>query len=216
MNKQIVMKKITASKVVAICRGIEPEHMLLAAHAAALGGVRLLEITFDQREEAFYYKTAKAIRLIRERGPKNLCIGAGTVMNLRQLEMAYEAGAEFILAPNINRQILARASQLGILSVPGALTPTEIAAAYDMGADIVKVFPAGLLGNAYIKAIRSPISHIPLMAVGNIDQHNFREFLDSGCISIGVGSCLMNKKLIEEERFEELTALAREFTIEER
>lgn len=214
MSRQTVMEKITASKIVAICRGIEPEHILSVAHAAAQGGIRLLEITFDQREEALYHKTLEAIRLVRERGPKDLCTGAGTVMNLRQLDMAYEAGAEFILAPNVNRQILERASKLGILSVPGALTPTEIADAYAMGADIVKVFPAGLLGSAYIKAIRGPISHIPLMAVGNIDQHNFREFLDSGCISAGVGSCLMNKKLIEEERFEDLTALARKFTLE--
>ncbi len=214
MSRQIVMEKITASKIVAVCRGIEPQQILSAANAVSQGGIRLLEITFDQRKEAFYHKTAEAIRLVREKGPGSLCIGAGTVMNLKQLEMAYEAGAEFILAPNVNRQIIERASQLGILCVPGALTPTEISAAYDMGADIVKVFPAGLLGSAYIKAIRGPISHIPLMAVGNIDQHNFREFLDSGCMSAGVGSCLMDKKLIEEGRFEELTALARKFTTE--
>jgi len=196
---------------VAICRGISVEQILPAVHAVYRGGISVFEITFDQQNPSKWKETFEAIKLLKEQGPSGIVVGAGTVMNKEQLEFAYDAGAEFVLAPNVNIEVIKEANKRGILMIPGAFTPTEAEFAYEAGADIVKLFPAGLLGSNYVKAIKGPMKHIPLMAVGNVDHNNFKEFLEAGCMSVGLGTNIMNPELIENQEYEKLTKLAEKY-----
>ena len=130
-------------------------------------------------------------------------------MTVEQTQAAKDAGATFILAPNVNFSVLEKARALGMGTVPGAMTPSEIAGAYEAGADVVKLFPAGELGIGYLKAVRAPINHIPLIAVGGVDHKNIGDFIRAGAIGAGIGSNIVNNRLIAEGRFQELTELAR-------
>ena len=202
---------IQKHKLIAIVRGLSPAHMLHLADALSAGGVSLIEVTFNQANPETWADTAGAIQaLSRERTGKVLA-GAGTVMTVEQLRMAADAGAQYIISPSISEEVIRETKRLGLVSLPGAFTPTEIAAAYSMGADAVKVFPAGIVGPEYIKAVRAPISHIPLLAVGGINAENCAAFLHAGCVGVGVGGSLVNKQWIADGAFDKITALASEF-----
>lgn len=125
--------------------------------------------------------------------------------------MARDAGAQYIITPNTNVELIRKVKEYGLLSFPGALTPSEIEIAYQAGADAVKVFPAGNLGPSYIKAVKAPLSHIPLMAVGGVNEKNAADFLAAGCCGIGVGGNLVNKAWIEAGEWEKIIALAQEY-----
>ena len=201
---------INNEKIVAILRGIPSEKLASVIASLYNGGIRILEITFNQKSENKLEETASAIRLAKSLYP-DMHVGAGTVMSVEEVHAAHEAGAEFVLAPNVNETVIREAVSLGLLAVPGALTPTEIAASYEYGAQVVKLFPAGNFGTSYVKAITAPISHIPLMAVGGIDLGNMKDFLNAGVCSVGVGSCLTDKKLIEANDWDSLTELTRKY-----
>ena len=139
-------------------------------------------------------------------------IGAGTVMTAEQVAVAAEAGAEYMISPDTSEAVIKATLAAGAVSIPGALTPTEVAVAYGYGADFVKLFPAGELGLSYIKAIRAPLAHIPMLAVGGVNENNLSAFLDAGLAGVGVGSNIVDKKLIEKGDFAALTALALRYT----
>ena len=132
-------------------------------------------------------------------------------MTIEQAKAARTAGADFALAPNVDVDVIHAIKTLDMVAVPGAFTPSEIATAYNAGADIVKVFPIGNLGVDYLKAIRGPINHIPLMAVGGVSASNIKSFLDNGCCSAGVGSNIINKKRAQAGAFDEIEQAAFEF-----
>ena len=136
-------------------------------------------------------------------------------MTVEQVRAAVEAGAKYIISPNTDREVIEETKKLGAISIPGAFTPSEVVQAYKMGADYVKLFPAGLLGIPYIKAIKAPISHIPLIAVGGIDADNLHDFLATGINGVGVGSSLVDLKLINDENWDALAELAKKFAIGE-
>ena len=207
-----VIDAIRQYKLISIVRGLEKDELLKAAEALFEGGVRLLEVTFDQSGKIPDSVTAENIRLLRKTFEGRLFIGAGTVMNESQVLAAKEAGAEYIISPDVNEAVIKKTKELGLVSIPGALTPTEIVTAYTYGADFVKLFPAGELGLSYIKAVKAPLSHIPMLAVGGVAVNNIRDFLDAGLLGVGIGSAIVNKSLIKNGDFEGLTELAREFT----
>lgn len=205
------MEWINQDRIIAIVRGLPPEPMEALAEALLRGGVRLMEITFNQAKPESWMDTVRSIRLIDERFAGRMLAGAGTVMSLEQLRMAADAGARYILSPNMDVAVIRETRKLGLVSLPGAFTPTEIAAAYNAGADAVKVFPAGDLGPEYIRAVRAPLSHIPLLAVGGVTEKNCANFIAAGCAGVGVGGNLVNRQWIEEGKFDDITALAREY-----
>lgn len=198
-------------KIIAIVRGLSTEYMLKLADALYEGGIDLMEVTFNQKDPSSWVKTAEAIRAISEHMEGKMLAGAGTVITLEQLEMAKNAGAKYIITPNTNPVIIQKAKEYGLCVFPGAFTPSEIEAAYEAGADAVKVFPAGNLGPDYLKAVKAPLSHIPLMAVGGVNEKNAADFIAVGCCGIGVGGKLVNKAWIEAGEFDKIIALAREF-----
>ena len=211
-NREIVKEWIYEHKIVAIARRVKPEDMVNTAKALFEGGIRSLEITFDQASDTCIADTAASISQVKEALGDQMCVGAGTVMTVEQAEAAKEAGADFALAPDTNVDVIRKINELGMVSVPGALSPTEIATAYHAGATIVKLFTADALGLSYVKAVRGPISHVPLMAVGGVSLDNFKDFLDSGFTSVGIGSNIVRNDLIEKGEFEKIRELAKAYT----
>ncbi len=205
-------EKILNSKIVAIVRDIPCDRITALAEALEKGGITCIEVTFDQSSAQKQKETLDAIRAIREALGDRVCVGAGTVMTEEQVRLAAEAGAEYMISPNVDEKVIRLTKTLGKVSMPGAMTPTEIALAYEYGADIVKLFPAGALGAAYFKAVKAPLRHIRVMAVGGITPGNCAEFIEAGAVGIGVSGNLVSPKLVEEGRFEEITALAKEYT----
>ena len=201
---------IQQEKIIAILRGVDQCEALQVADALYAGGIRLLEVTFQQNAPETFLATAEAIATVSERYRGRMLVGAGTVISPGQAEQAYDAGAAYIISPNMDPEIIKRTRELNMVSIPGAMTPTEILAANNAGADFVKVFPAAALGAAYIKAVRAPISHVKLMAVGGINSKNAPEFLSAGICGLGVGGNLVDQKSIAAGEFENLKAAAEE------
>lgn len=206
------MEWVQTHKLIAIARGLGPEPMERLADALLQGGIRLLEVTFNQARPETWADTAAAIRQICDRFDGRMLAGAGTVVSLDQLHLAADAGAKYIISPNVDEAVIRETRRLGLVSLPGALTPTEISQAHDFGASAVKVFPAGTLGPDYIKAVRAPLSHIPLLAVGGINEKNAAAFLAAGCAGLGVGGNLVNRDWIANGEFAKITALAGELS----
>ena len=140
-----------------------------------------------------------------------MMFGAGTVTTLEMLNLAKEAGAQFIVSPNTDEAIIRATVEKGMVSMPGALTPSEIVNAHNYGADFVKIFPVGNLGAEYIKAVRAPLNHIKLLAVGGVNEKNIGNFIKNGASSAGVGGNLVNKEWIANGEFDKITNLAKEF-----
>ena len=209
--REKIIQKVLDKKIVAIVRGVYGEDALNLAKALYAGGIELLEVTFDQSKPEALTQTSDTIRrLVEELGDK-MAFGAGTVTSLEMLELAKNAGAQFIVSPDTNEEVIKATVAAGMVSMPGAMTPTEIVTAHRYGADFVKVFPTSNLGASYIKAIRGPINHIRLLAVGGVNEKNIGEFLKAGVSGAGVGGNLVNKEWIKNGEFDKITALAEEF-----
>lgn len=206
-----VLKLMEKKRVVGIVRGTYGEDLISLAKALYKGGLQFMEVTFAQDDAACVEKTSAAIRSLKAALPEDMHFGAGTVLNECQVQAAYEAGAEFIISPNVNAQVIHLTKELDMVSIPGAMTPTEILSAHDYGADIVKLFPLSDLGLAYVKSIRAPISHVKLMATGGVKEENFKDILRAGFSGAGISGRLTDKKLIAEGNFDELTRRAKVF-----
>lgn len=202
---------VLAHKIIAIVRELPTKYMLSLAEALYTGGIDLMEVTFNQSKPESWKDTVMAIKAIEKHMAGKVLVGAGTVITRDQLEMARDAGAKYIITPHTNPELIRRMKEYGLLSFPGALTPSEIVAAYEAGADTVKVFPAGRLGPAYIKALKAPLRNIPLMAVGGVNEKNVADFLAAGCCGVGVGGNLVNKAWIEAGSWDKITALSAEY-----
>ena len=191
-----VMEAVRNRKVVAIVRGFDAEVCLKLAEAYISSGIGLMEVTFDQSRPDGLERSAKAIEALSRRFGDDLLVGAGTVLTEAQVLMARDAGAKYAIAPNVDTKVIAAAVANGLVAMPGAMTPSEIVTAYNAGAGVIKVFPASLLGPAFIKAVKAPLPHIPLMAVGGMSAANAADFINAGCVGIGVGGSLVNKEWI--------------------
>lgn len=203
-------EKIKTNKLIAILRGIEPENMEAVGTALLRGGICFAEVTFGHGSVGAEEKTLRSIGILKERFGSGLGVGAGTVLNANEVQKAVLAGAEYIISPNVSEEVIRKTKELGAVSIPGAATPTEIVKAYELGADIVKVFPADFLGPAYIRAVRGPLAHIPLVAVGGIDAGNIPDFLKAGICGFGIGGNLVSQKAVREGRFRDIEKKARE------
>ena len=202
---------ILNEKLVAIVRGFAPETVVEMAKAYVANGIRCIEVTFDQSSAEKRLETVATIKAIKAVLSDQVCVGAGTVMTVEQVQMAAEAGAEYMISPNVDEDVIKETKRLGKISIPGAMTPSEIAAAYKMGADIIKLFPANEVGLSYIKAIKAPLKHIPLMATGGVRPVNAAEYLAAGSSALGVGGDLVNKAWIAAGEFDKIGNAAKDF-----
>ena len=202
---------IEDNKVIVICRKVYGEQLIMLLGALKAGGVKLVEVTFDQADPDCIAKTSEAIKLIADTFPGEILPGAGTVLTREQVRAAAAAGAKYIISPNVDLDVIDETLKLGCVSMPGAATPTEIQAAHKAGAQLVKLFPAATLGFQYIKDILAPISHIKLVATGGVTEKNLSDYLALGFVGAGVSGRLCDKKLIAEGNYEEITRRALEF-----
>ena len=198
--------KILAGGIINIIRGLSPDCAEKTVEAIHAGGLHLAEITFDQTAPPKV--TADIIRTLSRQFEGKVLIGAGTVMTLEQLHAAYNAGAAYIISPNADSSVIRETKRLGLLSMPGAYTATEVARCYAEGADIVKVFPSDSAGPGYIKALRGPLHHIPLAAVGGVNLDNIRDFFDAGARCVGIGSNIVSKQAVQAGDFDRIRLLA--------
>jgi 2-dehydro-3-deoxyphosphogluconate aldolase/(4S)-4-hydroxy-2-oxoglutarate aldolase len=198
-------------KIIAIVRGLQPDCMLRLGHALEKGGIGLMEITYNQAAPETWKDTAGAIEAIEKEFGERLLVGAGTVIREEQVRMTCDAGGHYLVTPTTQPELIRMGKELGLGLFPGAFSATEILAAYEAGADGVKVFPASVLGPDYIKAVRAPLSHIPLLAVGGINEKNAADYLRAGCVGLGIGGSLVNKQWIADGEWEKITALAKEY-----
>lgn len=205
------VEKLLQHKLVVIVRKTYGEDLLKLGQAMYDGGIRFIEVTFDQADTHCLAKTAAAISLLKNALPEDMMIGAGTVLTEDQIHAAADAGGSFIISPNVSQRVIEETKRKGLVSIPGAMTPSEIIFAHECGADIVKLFPAGYLGLRYIKDILAPISHVKLMATGGVTEENLSQFLDAGMTGAGISGRLTDKKLVGEGKFDQLSKRAKAF-----
>lgn len=194
---------LTRHKVIAVIRMTDPEKLIHVVEAIERGGVKAVEITRTVPG------AVEIIRKIAARKKPGFLLGAGTVLDAGSAMEVIEAGAEFVVGPAFNPDMIRACRRRDILVAPGALTPTEIRAAWNEGAPLVKIFPATSLGPQYIRDIHGPFPEIPLLPTGGVSLENARDFMAAGACCLGIGTALLDKTLIAEGRWDELAAKAR-------
>ena len=183
---QSTLTQIREHKIIAIIRGVKPGDILNIVHALYEGGICVLEITLNSQG------ALKSIQDIESKWGDIITVGAGTVMDCDSAKAAIGVGAKFIISPIVDAETIRVTKRNGIVSIPGAFTPSEIVQAYAHGGDIIKVFPAPSL--SYFKNLFGPFQHIPLMPTGGIDLENIGEFKKAGAVAFGIGSALVDAK----------------------
>lgn len=204
-----ILQEMLSEKIVAIVREVPAEDIVRTAEALLAGGVRMMEITFDQRSSEGIKNTLRSLDIVKEHLEDRILLGTGTVLSEEQAEKARKHGADYIISPNVDLAVIQRTKELGMISIPGALTPTEAVMAYNAGADIVKLFPAGVWGAGYIKAVHAPLAHIPVMAVGDVRIENIKTFFQAGVCCVGIGSNLVSSEKVKKGRFDSITEYAK-------
>lgn len=208
MRKQ-VLQCVEAEKLIVIVRGVKQKKLIPLTEAMYKGGIRMLELTYGVNGDDSDEENAENIRILAEHFKDRMYIGAGTVLTEKQVELTKSAGGTFIISPDTYEDVIRKTRALDMVSIPGAFTPGEIQNAHRAGADFVKIFPATALGVSYIKAVRAPLSHIKMLAVGGIDENNMADYLKVGVCGFGVGSNIVDKKLLANDDYQAITELAK-------
>ncbi|MGB3262050.1 bifunctional 4-hydroxy-2-oxoglutarate aldolase/2-dehydro-3-deoxy-phosphogluconate aldolase [Paenisporosarcina sp.] len=204
--KQELLSRLLESGIIAVVRKVEEEKVIQVITSLVEGGITGIEVTMDSPNALLAISEAK--KLFGDQA----VIGAGTVLDGHSAHLAIQAGADFIFAPTLSQETIAVSKRYGKIVIPGVFTPTEILQAYEWGADIVKVFPASVLGSQFIKDVRGPLGQIPMMPTGGISLENIEEYIKAGAVAAGVGGSLLNKEYIQNNEWDKLTDLARQYT----
>ncbi|NLV09572.1 bifunctional 4-hydroxy-2-oxoglutarate aldolase/2-dehydro-3-deoxy-phosphogluconate aldolase [Halomicrobium mukohataei] len=205
-NKQAVVDSIVDSGVTAVMRDIPEDDIVDVAEAIHAGGVTALELTADaKRCSEMIAKVDRALE------GTDAVIGAGTVMDAAAARNVIEAGAEFVLAPNLNEEVIEVCNRESVVAIPGVMTPTEADAAMAAGADILKMFPAKTVGPSHIGALQGPLGDVPIMPTGGVSADNVADYFDAGAVAVGAGSALVNYDAIEAGDMDGVREQAAEF-----
>ena len=210
MKKQII-NSIENEKLIVIVRGVNRDDLIPLAEAMYEGGVRLLEVTYSANGSVSDEETADRIKMLADHFEGRMLIGAGTVLSEKQVKLTFDAGGKFIISPDTNVDVIKKTCELVLVSMPGALTPTEIQTAHNAGADFVKLFPIDNLGVGYVKAVKAPLSHIKMLAVGGVNLDNIAQYKKIGISGFGIGSNIIDKSLISAKDFNGITELAKKY-----
>lgn len=212
LNREEIIRDIEKNRIIVILRGFTEEQLISTVDAMEKGGIRLVEVTFDQSGKVSDEVTASNISALVKHFSGRVRVGAGTVMSEEQVEIAHGAGAEFIISPDCYEGVIRKTRELGMVSIPGVFTPTEAARAHRYGADFAKLFPNSEVNVSYLKALAVPLSHIKFLAVGGVNADNMNEYFAAGAKGIGVATAIADKKAIFSGDYEEITRRARLFT----
>jgi 2-dehydro-3-deoxyphosphogluconate aldolase/(4S)-4-hydroxy-2-oxoglutarate aldolase len=205
MSREKQLQRVLDCGIVAVVRFSDPGPLVNVVKALADGGVTVAEVTFTVPGALDVIREAK-----RQLGDRVL-LGAGTVLDPETARAAILAGAEFLVAPTVNLDVIRLCRRYDKLVMPGAFTPTEVLTAWEAGADVVKVFPADVVGPAFFKALRGPLPQVKLMPTGGVDLTTAAEFLKAGAVCLGVGSQLADPKLVAAGDFAKITELAKQY-----
>lgn len=205
MSKQVDLQRVLDCGMVAIIRASSSEQIVNVARALYEGGVDVLEVTFTVPN------VLEIIAAVKKELGKNVLIGAGTVLDTETARAALLAGAEFIVSPTVNTEVIQLCKRYDKLSLPGAFTPTEILTAWEAGADIVKVFPADVGGPNYLKAVHGPLPQIRLLPTGGVDLTTIDAFFKAGACAVGLGSALVEKKAVDTGDVARIKTLAQQY-----
>src|SRR5436309_5459442 len=201
MSKEDQLPHVLECGIVAVVRSPDSQQLVEVVRALADGGVTVAEITMTVPG------ALDVVKAVRAALGDRVLLGAGTILDPETARAAFLAGAEYIVAPTLNFEVIKLCQRYDKLVMPGAFTPTEILAAWEAGADIVKVFPAEVLGPAFFKAVRGPLPQIRLMPTGGVDLNTARDFLQAGACCLGVGSQLVEPKAVAARDFDRIRML---------
>lgn len=204
MLRPEIVNLLIKSSAVAVVRLTDPAKLIKVSEAIFEGGVSTIEITMT---------VPNAVKMIGEADKligSYMLIGVGSVLNSDVAQQAIDAGAKYVVSPIFKKEIIETAHKNNIPAMPGAFTPTEIQTAYETGADIVKVFPADIVGMAFFKGVLAPMPHLKLMPTGGVSLTNAGDWLKAGACAVGVGTALLDKTAIANEDYKVLTAKAKQ------
>jgi 2-dehydro-3-deoxyphosphogluconate aldolase/(4S)-4-hydroxy-2-oxoglutarate aldolase len=204
-NKYEIIERMLDCGITAVVRTDSSEELVDVAEAINKGGVDIIEITMTTPG------ALDVVSAVAKKFGDEVLIGAGTVLDAETARAVFLAGGEFVVSPVWSPELIAMCRRYSKPCVPGAFSPTEILAAWDAGADLVKVFPASIGGPGLIKAIRGPLPQIPLVPTGGVRLDNTADFIRAGSAMVAVGGNLVSKDLVKGKKFDELTELARRF-----
>ncbi|HZT79930.1 MAG TPA: bifunctional 4-hydroxy-2-oxoglutarate aldolase/2-dehydro-3-deoxy-phosphogluconate aldolase [Gemmataceae bacterium] len=203
--KEDQLRRVLDCGIVAVVRSPDSQQLVEVARALADGGVGVVEITMTVPG------ALDVVRQVRQALGDRLLLGAGTILDPETARAAFLAGAEYVVAPTLNLDVIRLCQRYDKLVMPGCFTPTEILTAWEAGADIVKVFPADVVGPAFFKALRGPLPHVRLMPTGGVDLTTAADFLRAGACCLGVGGQLVEPKAVAERNFDRIRDLARQY-----
>jgi 2-dehydro-3-deoxyphosphogluconate aldolase/(4S)-4-hydroxy-2-oxoglutarate aldolase len=205
MSKETQLRQVLDCGIVAVVRSPDSQQLVEVAYALAEGGVSVIEITMTVPD------ALDVLRQVRKALGNRILLGAGTILDAETGRAALLAGAEYLVAPTVNLEVVRLCQRYDKLVMPGALTPTEILTAWEAGADIVKVFPAEVVGPSFFKALRGPLPQVRLMPTGGVDLTTAAAFLKAGACCLGIGSQLVEPRAVAERNFDRIRDLARQY-----
>ncbi len=205
MNKAEILEKVKALGALAVIRGPSPELTVKMVEALVAGGVTGIEITYSTPN------AEDVVRTLVGRFGEEILIGMGTLTKVEQANCARDAGARFLVSPVCETALVKSMLATGLLTMAGALTPTEVLQAYNLGTDVVKIFPGSLGGPAYVKALKGPFPYIPMMPTGGVSSANVADWFAAGVVAVAAGTELCPPQLAKEGKFDEITRRAAEF-----
>ncbi len=206
------MKEFYERKVIIVCRGIAEEEIVNVATALYEGGIRFMEVPFNQADPSSFTSTANKIKAVKDALGDKMHVGAGTVITMQQFELAKKAGAEIIVSPTMEEDVIIATKKAGLISMPGCTTPSEMTRAYKLGADLIKLFPASMVNLKVIKEISVPLNHLPLVCFGGVSAENIEEVLSTGVVGVGMASSILDKQALKDKDYAKITALAKSVT----
>jgi len=204
MNRESILSKIRSERVVALIRANSPDGLIDCARALADGGLTSIELTMT---------TPGAIRMLEKATAElpDFLFGLGTVLDAETARLGILAGARFVVTPALRSDVITTCRRYGIPVFCGALTPTEILAAWEAGADAAKIFPAEFFGAGYIKSVKAPFPQIEMVPTGGVNEQNVGDFLRAGAFAVAAGSSLVDGRALKEKNWSAITAKARAF-----
>ena len=210
MNDKLI-EEVCDKKIIVIVRGVEREKLIPLAQAMYNGGIRFIELAYCANGSITDEQNADNIKMLSDHFGQKMYIGAGTVLTEKQVKLTQKAGGRFVISPNTDPKVIRRTKALGLLSIPGAFTPSEIQTAHQNGADFVKLYPVTNMGVKYIEALKSPFPHIRFLAVGGINESNISDYNRAGVCGFGIGSNIVPKDLVANGKFDAVAELAEKY-----
>ena len=204
-----VVEELKRTHFMVLARGVPKDALVKGVTAIREAGVTVFESTFDHRLANCAEENAEKIAALKAALGNTMRIGAGTVLSVEEVRAAHAAGAEFVVSPDSDPDVIAETKRLGMASIPGAMTPTEVKRAWSLGADVVKLFPADDLGYHYIQNLKGPLPHIPLMATGGVNPETIPEFLSRGILAVGTGITVFRPDLVKAGDYAAIGELAK-------